>query len=743
MGEVSKMKLQKKYLIIAMATAMGLSGNVLAAEATTELHFGTPQNLSDAQSPDLGMAFKTKLVRLGNGALITVFGDGVNASNVVYDLKGDKERPARDIFIRTCDSFKTDCGLETNWSAPENVSGTAALTSITTDWQGDNGVPSAYYGDSDKPNISNGGSNIMVTWTDKYCDALAGDVDGTNQRTVSYVTRENREIPFSCTWARSAVVAGSGAITWNSDPIQLTDGSRDAKQDVSKVNSMGKSVVSWQEDPLGLQIGAADGPGDGASGAIASHGTDIWFTTVTNVITKTDPDTGAALAGKPGEFMAPARLTDNTTNTLSGDNRTVKDSSGNLVSADLIDGGQTAATRANTAIVGPKVVITYEETKGSEEIEFGKYIRYHNFNYTTSPVSVEKQAGCIISNPEENARRVRFVPQATPGASGLQMGIFWKEGKYDQGGPSDIMVRLLKNGVDQSNMTPAVDTVNCVTSDYTTASAVLNNTQAINISSNTETGGNLSDATEANNAENALAHRGAIVGDDLYVGYSYTSDWALANYTNQKTYDFWLRHYDGATDTWTAPRNLSNIPEEVVNGVVTYPLTVREPRFVKTPYSDDPAQNYNPEAFVIAWGTQTNVATHLEDPIDQDIYYTRSFDKGVNYEPVVKVDNPGNASRFESQLRPTPDGQTLYAVWNEESAGTVEAIASKAISGEITGDYPYIPPFVPPAADDDTSTVVAATSGGSASVFDGVLMPALIGLFMGLVGFLGLRKIQK
>ena len=736
------MKTRKKYLIIAMALAMGVSGNVLAAEATTELHFSTPENLSDAQSPDLGMAFKTKLVRLGNGALITVFGDGVNASNVVYDLKGDAERPARDIFIRTCDSVNTDCALETNWSSPQNVSGTAELTSMTTDWKGDNGDPSPYYGDSDKPNISNGGSNIMITWTDKFCDALTGDADGiTNQRSATYVTRVNREIPFSCTWARGATVSGSGGISWISDPVQLTDGSRDAKQDVSKVNSMGKSVVTWQEDPLGLQIGSADGPGDGASGATASHGTDIWFTTTTNLVTKTDPDTGAALAGKPVAFMPVARLTDNATNTLSGENRTVRDSTGALVDAANIDGGKTAASRANTAIVGPKIVVTYEETKGSEEIEFGKYIRYHNFAYTTDPGSVTNQAGCIISNPAENARRVRFVPQGTPGTSGLQMGIFWKEGKYDQGGPSDIVVRLLKNGVDQSNMTPAVDIANCVTSDYTTASTVLNNAPAINISSNTETGGNLTDTTDTNNAENALAHRGAIVGDDLYIGYSYTSDWALSTYTNQKTYDFWLRHYDGVTDTWTVPHNLSNLPTETVNGVVTYPLSVREPRFVKTPYSEDPAQNYNPDAFVIAWGTQTNVATHLEDPVDQDIYYTRSYDKGVNFEPVVRVDNPVNASRFESQLRPTPDGQTLYAVWNEEASGIVNSIVSKGVSGVITGNYPYIPPYVPPAA--PGATVSSSSGGGSASVFDGVLVPALLAILIGLVGFIGLRKTQK
>ncbi|BCN94143.1 hypothetical protein THMIRHAM_19280 [Thiomicrorhabdus immobilis] len=728
------MKLQKRYLIIAMATAMGVSGNAIAAdEATTQMHFDTPQSLSNDQSPDLGMAFKAKLVRLGNGMLISAFGDGVDASKVVYDLKSDEERPARDIFVRTCASATVDCGSEANWSAPVNVSNTVTQTSISTDWDGesvDGTTRKPYWGDSDKPNIANGGGNLMLTWVDKYCD-------GGNQRTVTYVTRDNREIPFSCTYAS---YSSNGGLAWSA-PVQLSDGSRDAKQDASKVNSMGKSVITWQEDPLGLQIGSADGPGDGASGATASHGTDVWYTTTTFEATKWEDEAHTIpIAGKPTGFATGARLTDNATTTLSGDNRTVKDIAGNLVAADQIDGGQTAATRANNALVGSTVVVTYEETKGSEEIEYGKYIRYHSFPYSTNPSAVTNQAGCVISNPEENARRVRFVPQATPGSSGLQMGIFWKEGKYDQGGPSDIMVRLLKNGVAYTNMVPAV-AANCETSDYAVSSTLVN-AQAINISSNTETGGNLSDTTEANNAENALAHRGAIVGDDLYIGYSYTNDWALATYTNLRNYDFWLRHYDGVTDTWTPPRNLSNLPSDVNgDGVTIKPLSVREPRFVKTPYSAVAEDNYNPDAFVVAWGTQTNVASHLEDPVDQDIYYTRSFDKGVTYEPVVRVDNPNNLSRFESQLRPTPDGQTVYAVWNEQSVSGVDAILAKAISGEVTGEFPYIPPYIPPTPTTGDTTV--ASSGGSASLFGGMLMPALIGLFMGLIGFFGLRKIQK
>ncbi|MEA3404721.1 MAG: choice-of-anchor O protein [Pseudomonadota bacterium] len=451
----------------------------------------------------------------------------------------------------------------------------------------------------------------------------------------------------------------------------------------------------------------------------------MWFTTTTQANNATDT------AGKTTGLNTIARLTDNTTSTLNGGHPTVKDADGAAVDGATIDGGQTASTRANTGLVGSNIVIAYEETKGSEEIETGKYVRYHSFSYTEDPTTVTAQPGCLISNPTENARRVRFIPQATPGDSGLQMAIFWKEGQYDAGGPSDIVTRLLRDGVSYDKMSPAV-AANCETSVYA-ESSVLVNEPALNLSSNTKTGGNLEDTTETNNIENALAHRGAIVGDDVYIGYTYTSDWALTTYTTLDNYDFWLRHYDGATDTWTAPKNISNLP--------TMDLNVREPRFVKTPFSDDPAQNYNPEAFIIAWGTQTNVASHLEDPSDVDIFYTRSFDKGVNMEPIVRIDNPDSAGRFESQLRPTPDGQTLYAVWNEEKAdGSVNAMFSKAVNGEVTGEDPYAAVL---AALNPAETSSSSSSGGCSVSENAKLDPVLPALLASALAFLGFRRYRK
>jgi len=737
--------MRKKSLIVAMTLAMGVASTGMVMAEGEQLQFSASQKLSDDQALDMGMAFKTKLIRLGNGALISVFGDGANDSASVYDVKGQNERAPRDIFIRTCNSIGTDCGDEANWSAPVNVSNTAGQTSINTNWTGDtngNSDRTAYYGDSDKPNISNGGSNIMITWVDKFCP-------GGDQRTVTYVTRENREIPFSCTYARYATVSGGGAITWGAGSetggIQLSDGSRDAKQDVSKVNLAGKAVITWQEDRQGLQLGAADGPGDGASGATASHGTDIWMTTATNEITNVD--TGA---GKVTGLNKIVRLTNNTISNLSGGHHTIKDAAGVDVDGAAIDSGQTAATRANTGLFDGQVIVAYEETKGSEEIEYGKYVRYHAFGFPGNDTALDGaagQAGCVISNPAENARRVRFVAQgaSTEGkTSDMVMGIFWKEGQYDKGGPSDIMLRLSRNdSFAAADMVPAVDPA-CEAATYE-AAAALNNTPALNISSRTGQAGleSLADTTETFQNENALAHRGAIVRDTLFIGYSYTGDWIAESLGTDANYDFWTRTYvaaaPGAGD-WTAevPKNVSRLPDTSKN--------VREPRIVKTPYSTD--GTYDPDAFVVAWGTQTN-EDYFGEPEEEEIYYTRTFDKGDTFEPIVMVANSTPAHRrFESQLRPTPDGLTVYAAWNEiDATDAVDAVFSKGTSGVGTGEDAYdtswYTEYVVPSTGDDTTTTTTSSSGGSASTFSGLLLPALIGLVMGIVGFLGLRRLQK
>ena len=86
---------------------------------------------------------------------------------------------------------------------------------------------------------------------------------------------------------------------------------------------------------------------------------------------------------------------------------------------------------------------------------------------------------------------------------------------------------------------------------------------------------NLNDATDLNPYEDARAHRAEIRGDDFYIGYSYTKDWAIATYTDLDNYNFWMRRYDATADTWYVAQNLSNITDPT--------LDVKEPRLVGMP----------------------------------------------------------------------------------------------------------------------------------------------------------------
>ncbi len=663
---------------LAIAGAMSMAG---VAGAATQMSMTTPIILSNQAVLDGGSANKTKLVRLGNGTLVSVFGDAVG-SNLVYDLKADAERVARDIFVTRCNPLKAAgaCTLQTDWSTPLNLSNSALLSSMQANWRG--AGQEDYYGDSDKPAIFASGPMVTVNWADKYCpdgDLSTAGVQPPVQRAVAYIERADRVIPFSCMYESHSLDSGA---TWSA-PRQLSNGIRDAKQDSNKgayssTSGVAKWSIVWQEDPLGLQIGQAEGPGEGASGAKVSHGTDVWYASTPNL--ETTPWTIVRLTNNfDGSYGVP------------GSTNPVRDASGAEVNPDTIEKGVTGASRPNLAVVSGQALVAYEESKRSIGIDEGKYVRYHSFPQTTPPVS---DSGCILSTPTKNGRRVRLVTQGTPGPSGMRMAIFWKEGEEIQGGPSDIVARIGFDGFGAANMVPAVDTLNCEENDYDTIIGNLNNTMGFNISteSPTATAANLADDTELNWIENALAHRALIRGDDLYIGYSYTADQAQQRYTNTDNYNFWIRHYNAATAAWDNPVRVTDITDTSVD--------VSEPRLVGTPGNgpncpggvpndpDNPIhlqQCQDRNKFIVAWGTRTNVSDwDPAGPEDLAIFITRTTDKGATYEPAVQVPAVATGSS-ESQLRPTPDGNTVYIVWNQSAAQT-EAMFSVGTPVELASD---------------------------------------------------------
>jgi hypothetical protein len=353
---------------------------------------------------------------------------------------------------------------------------------------------------------------------------------------------------------------------------------------------------------------------------------------------------------------------------------------------------------------------------------------------------------------------VRFLTQdetaAPPG--GVNIAIFWKEGLFDQGGPSDIVVRRGMSGLDATNMVPAVDP-GCATSVYEEAIA-LANAQAENISSRapdvsaTDTG--LADDTELNFAENALAHRGVLRGSELWIGYNYTND-LVKLWAQQDNYNFWVRKFtwDDTTGTgsWGLPQNITNITDTRIN--------VREPRFFGTPPSQpagcpggDPTTAPDPtlcqakNVIFVAYGSQTNVSPF--DPAggeDLGIYLTVSQDSGVTFIPPVEYSTERGALfddedfAFEAQLVARPDGTRVHGVFNTENAGGSAAgyRSADVVQTEVVPPPP--PPPVDGGDDDGGSDSFGCSMGNGNAPFDPTLL--LLG-GLGIAG-LSLRRLRR
>jgi len=627
----------------------------------------------------------------------------------VYDVKGDSERPARDIFVKTCKPSSTKtCNLFSDWSAPVNVSDSALkLSTGSFDWRGTLGDPSTYPGDISKPNIKTSGPMITLSWVSQYCPDGDPTIDGiqpSTQRAVKYLERQDRVVPFSCTWMSYSTTKGA---SW-SPAKQLSSGERDAIQDASSGSistdassasyNKGQVVVSWQEDPQGLKLGEADGPGDGASGANVNGGTDVWYSYATVDLNQAAPAPGSEYNTDYYNRRAGQRLSDNWTGQygINGSVNYIYNGSGANVAENLLEKGQTGAARPNIGIVGSTAIVAYEETKGSNGLDDGKFIRYHAFPYNTDLSTYAGKAGCIISDPAKNARRVRFLTQSPTdaGTGGIQIGIFWKEGSYDKGGPSDIRVRRGMGGLQPSNMVPAVDG-NCATSDYATAIG-LTSAKGDNISSKapTATAANLTDNTELNYTENALAHRGVLRGEDMWIGYNYTGD-LVKLWAGLDNYNFWIRKFN-VTTGWDNPKNVTNITNKGIS--------VREPRIFGTPKSNqsscptgipsdasttNPADCQNADVVYLAWGTQTNVSPY--DPVGgQDLgeFITVSRDSAATFAPVVKLSAVQGVywgdqeSAYESQNVTNPDGSRFYSVWNQKTLSSGETEV-EFVSGNV------------------------------------------------------------
>jgi hypothetical protein len=440
---------------------------------------------------------------------------------------------------------------------------------------------------------------------------------------------------------------------------QLTNGARDAIGDVATGNSKGQGfALAWQEDPAGLKPGEAEGPGDGGSGATVSPGTNIWYTYAPNLSSGTTFRTNIRQAS---------------------DNN------------DQVTSGAPGASRPNLAMSGSNAVLAYEETAcpgGSS----GKCIRYHNFPYNAPTFSTvagaEGEPGAIVSDPTKNARRVRFVLQGLEAApsSDLRTLLLWRESTAaaGEGAPADIVIRRGLAGASVPAV-PAASGVPAVPgSTGFTAADILVDTP-------------LKLTNVAAGCGNANAHRALIRNNFIALAYDVTSsmDGSNPEKSNPTTTNYNLvltRSFDSG-ETWDTARNLSNLTD--------VSLRVVEPRIVPTPGTitnpitkkSDDGDTQNTNTFFIAYATEKNDATAAAGKV----YVSRTTDQGETFEAFVPVSDAAGG-QSESQLRATPDGSVVAALWMQEQApsGNKDAMFAMAT----------------PAASEPLATTTLAVTGG-------------------------------
>ena len=531
--------------------------------------------------------------------------------------------------------------------------------------------------DNNKPNIfappTTSGPKVVVSWTSAYCpqDPTAANTGPYTSSVQGQSDLDGDGIidhPFYCTW--TATTTDPALQTWTT--TQLTNGARDAIGDVASGNATGTAfTLAWQEDPAGLQPGEAEGPGDGSSGATVSSGTNIWYTY------------------SPAN---PVGATFRTNITQVSDN--------NVTGTPGLPG----ASRPNLAMSGNTAVLVYEETACTGG-SIGKCIVYHSFPYNTPD---RNSAGTIVSDVTQNARRVRVVLQGAAAApsSGLRTFLLWRESAPSavSGAPADIVIRRGFAGASASG-----------SSGFTAADILVDTPQKM--------------TNIAASGGNANAHRAVMRDGFVALAYDLTPSMTAADptKTNPPTanYNLYLTRSTDSGATWDTARNISN--------VTNMAWRVVEPRIVPTPGTiinpittvADPGDTQNTSTFYIAYATEKNDLSAAAGKV----YVSRSTDQGVTLEPFVPVSSAA-AGQSESQLRPTPDGSAVGALWMQE----------QTIGNDLTKDAMFasaVPVTLPPPA--ATSSSSGCSMAGGSMPFDPTL-PALAAL--GLLG-LGLRRARR
>ena len=132
------------------------------------------------------------------------------------------------------------------------------------------------------------------------------------------------------------------------------------------------------------------------------------------------------------------------------------------------------------------------------------------------------------------------------------------------------------------------------------------------------------------------------------------------------------------------------MPARVSTGVPES-TNIIEPRLIRTPKGLDsgkPEDIRSADVFIVAWGTEIMPEDALE-PIRDALFVTRTADRGVSFERIQALElsrTAADQTDEQIQLRVTPDGQNVYAIWIRRNGNESNVIFSSALGITPTAD---------------------------------------------------------
>ncbi|MCP4340117.1 MAG: hypothetical protein GY799_14810 [Desulfobulbaceae bacterium] len=362
-------------------------------------------------------------------------------------------------------------------------------------------------------------------------------------------------------------------------------------------------------------------------------------------------------------------------------------------------------------------------------------------------INIPNQYGWVApgsQSSDENARRVRVVPNPRYGVddADITLGLLYKQGKDGQGAPADAFIRFFRDGfgidnlddyaLNLSSSTPYIfkeeeepeeGEVDPGSGDGT--GDLISGHQTPNVELFYWTDDNLNDPSgywfedensekswlengapdlRANPFENVFSTRLAIRGNFVAVGFAYSTNWAAAKKAKDH-YDFYVRTSDDGGLSWTLPVNVSALKNHEVSVSdcrlllppdTLYPpgatwASYRDPQFVNI---EIPLHDYfNPNSFFVALGTKENTpqpapnVTELEeDEIFLDLSYSKTTDRGLTFEGILK-ENP----KYEEGVEQYIDNLGVDGALTDQQydANGIENLVNPAYEPEI-GEFDWI-----------------------------------------------------